>query len=243
MKYGIFGDIHGNLAALDAVLKALGDAGCQKLVCTGDVTGYGPSPHECIQRVRECGAVCVLGNHDEYVTNLLDSHMARLDADTRNVIEWMRATLPLEDVRWLNALPIHTIVDGFTVLHGMLGPQHWGYVTNSATLAAHFVHQTTQIAFNGHTHLPLYGCLLPGKPPTVDFLRSAVIPVQAKVLVNPGGTGQPRDRDPRASCCVYDDKLREVRILRADYDVAATQALMSQQGLPQRFIDRLAVGK
>jgi predicted phosphodiesterase len=243
MKYGIFGDIHGNMAALEAVLKALREAGCQKLICTGDVTGYGPCPHECIARVRESGAVCVLGNHDEYVANLLDSHLAKLDADTRNVIEWMRATLPMEDIRWLASLPVSVESDGFTVLHGMLGPQHWGYVTNVPTLTAHFTHQATPIAFNGHTHLPLYGCQMPGKSPTIDFLRTTIVPPHAKVLINPGGVGQPRDRDPRAACCVYDTETRQVHPVRAEYDIAATQAMMRQSGLPERFAERLALGK
>jgi len=244
MKYGIFGDVHGNLAAFEAVWKALNTAGCEKFICTGDVTGYGPQPHECIQRVRETGAVCVLGNHDEYVANLLDTHLAKLDVDIRQTIEWMRSTLPMEDIRWLGGLPLHVETDGFTVVHGMLGPKHWGYVTNTETLLAHFAYQKTAVCFNGHTHMPIYGCQLPDRPPMIDFLTRAVtVPSTARVLINPGGVGQPRDRDARAACCTYDSVTREVRPIRVEYDVAATQNLMRELKLPVRFIERLAFGK
>ena len=243
MKYGIFGDIHGNLAACDVVLAALKTAGCEKFICTGDVTGYGPQPHECVQRVREIGAACVLGNHDEYVSNLLDTQLARLDVDIRQTVEWMRSTLPMEDVRWLAGLPLFRDVDGLTVVHGMLGPRHWGYVTNIETLTAHLPHQKTAVCFNGHTHMPIYGCQLPGRPATIDFLRTTTVPSTAKVLINPGGVGQPRDRDPRAACCVYDSVTREVRPIRVEYDVEATQRLMRELNLPIRFIERLALGR
>ena len=52
MKIGLFSDVHGNLAALEAVLAALRQAGCQRLLCAGDVVGYGPEPSACIARVR-----------------------------------------------------------------------------------------------------------------------------------------------------------------------------------------------
>jgi predicted phosphodiesterase len=44
MKLGILGDIHANLEAFRAVLGVLRAEKCLKILCTGDVVGYGPYP-------------------------------------------------------------------------------------------------------------------------------------------------------------------------------------------------------
>ncbi len=63
MRIAIISDIHGNLAALEAVLKDIASRNCDKIYCLGDVIGYGPNPNECLEVVRTLDA-CVLGNHD-----------------------------------------------------------------------------------------------------------------------------------------------------------------------------------
>src|SRR5690606_28666092 len=61
----IVSDIHGNLAALDAVFAAAEEDGpVDEVWCLGDIVGYGPYPVECIERLRQAGAICVMGNHD-----------------------------------------------------------------------------------------------------------------------------------------------------------------------------------
>jgi predicted phosphodiesterase len=56
MKYGILGDIHGNLSALETVLECLDETGVDTLISVGDVVGYGGAPRECIAILRERGA-------------------------------------------------------------------------------------------------------------------------------------------------------------------------------------------
>ena len=41
MKYGILGDIHANLEALEAVLDEMDKQGVEKHVSVGDLVGYG----------------------------------------------------------------------------------------------------------------------------------------------------------------------------------------------------------
>ena len=63
MRTAIISDIHGNLEALEAVLRDIADQGCQRIVCLGDIIGYGPNPCECLDVVMGMDG-CVLGNHD-----------------------------------------------------------------------------------------------------------------------------------------------------------------------------------
>lgn len=243
MKIGFFGDVHANLAALEAALDVLDEADCDQLVCTGDVVGYGPSPAECIRLVRTRGIPCVLGNHDKYVTLLMDPSLENLDPTVRHSITWTQGVLSMDDLHWLAELPLQIDRNGFSVIHGSMGPHRWQYIVDERALARHFEHQAVPLVFSGHSHLPILGIERPGHLPHLSFLSSALIPEGVKAIVNPGSVGQPRDRDPRASTGVYDTDTREVRILRAEYDISATQTLMRQFDLPERFIERLAEGR
>jgi diadenosine tetraphosphatase ApaH/serine/threonine PP2A family protein phosphatase len=73
--------------------------------------------------------------------------------------------------------------------------------------------------------------------------QSVPLPDDRKIVLNPGGVGQPRDGDPRAAYAIYDTDACTVTVHRVEYDVGATQALMEAAGLPRRLIDRLAVGR
>jgi putative phosphoesterase len=63
MKILVISDIHGNLAALDAVTATPHDA----VICLGDIVGYGPDPRGCLQWVREHANWVVQGNHDRAI--------------------------------------------------------------------------------------------------------------------------------------------------------------------------------
>ncbi len=65
---------------------------------------------------------------------------------------------------------------------------------------------------------------------------------KSRLIINPGGVGQPRDSDPRASYATYDSKTRLVKLYRIPYDIGATQDKMMQNGLPIRLVSRLNYG-
>jgi predicted phosphodiesterase len=62
---GFFSDVHGNLAALNAVLLDLRSKGARQLYCLGDLVGYGPDPNEVIDVIRAEGIPTIRGNYDE----------------------------------------------------------------------------------------------------------------------------------------------------------------------------------
>lgn len=62
----IVSDIHGNLAALLAVLEDAAQQGATEVLCLGDVVGYGPEPAECLDLAMTF-ATCLLGNFDAAV--------------------------------------------------------------------------------------------------------------------------------------------------------------------------------
>ena len=83
MRYAIISDIHGNLAAFQAVLQDVGERGeVERIWCLGDIVGYGPDPGECIELLRSYDHICVAGNHDWGAIGKIDIDDFKIYNDT-----------------------------------------------------------------------------------------------------------------------------------------------------------------
>lgn len=242
-KIGLFSDIHGNLEALQAVLAKLDEEACDVLIFLGDLVGYGASPAECVACIREREIPCLLGNHDEYVTLLMDPRLERLREDIRISVEWTQSVLPMDDLKWLAQLPRRIDAEDFSLVHGAFGPKPWVYCMNERSLSHNFQHQDVALGFCGHSHMPLMALYREDAPPVLDHIRKGPIPDAPKVMINVGSAGQPRDRDPRGACVIFELETRVVRLLRVPYDIAAAQQKILDADLPERFAKRLEVGR
>ncbi|MFW5803316.1 MAG: metallophosphoesterase family protein [Verrucomicrobiota bacterium] len=245
MRLAVLSDIHGNAQSLRAVLAMLDEQSVDRYVCSGDVVGYGPSPAECIDIIRERQIRCVMGNHDEYVTQQGAQDSWKIRDDAKESILWTQSVLSAESVNWLAALPMMIDAGPFQVVHASpLYWPRWRYITNPDKAAPAFLFQKSRIAFNGHTHLPILAAHRRGHPPVVTRLKSGRLPPSGeKFLIGVGAVGQPRDKDPRASVVLIDSETLDLRHLRVPYDFGETQRRIRQAGLPQTLADRLAEGR
>ena len=240
MKFAIFGDIHANLEALEAVLQDAAEHDCTHYVCIGDIVGYNANPHECLKRVRELECPVVKGNHDEEAS--LDTDLVGLNPLAEQSMRWTREHLTDEDKEYLRDLKMVRQVRDFTIVHATLDtPSGWGYVTNKFDAMASFSYQYTPVCFFGHTHTPV--AYVKGSSVAVD--RSAVLEIEVgkKYFINVGSVGQPRDGDPRPSYCIYDTGGQRVVNRRIEYDRATAQQKILDGGLPPMLAERLDVGK
>ena len=242
MRIAVFGDIHGNVQALDAVFKALEPVRADVYLCTGDVVGYGGNPCECIERLRERQVTVVRGNHDEYATS---PEVARdIQQDALTAIEWTRARLSAEHLAWLRELPMAYSRNGISAVHSSHAPvPRWSYVISERAAAVNFLFQSTRIGFNGHSHLPLYVGHQARQRPYLTMLRNLCIPRKQRLLIAVGSVGQPRDGDPRACCVICDTTEKSLRLLRIAYDVEGAQKSIRKAGLPEDLALRLAAGR
>jgi diadenosine tetraphosphatase ApaH/serine/threonine PP2A family protein phosphatase len=240
MKYAIFGDIHANLEALEAVMLDAAAQDCTDFVCVGDIVGYAANPSECLKLVRDLGCPVVKGNHDEEAA--LNTPLEGLNPLAKHALEWTRKSLSQEERDWLTALKLVRQVRDFTIVHATLDtPGNWGYVTNKFDAMASFSYQFTPVCFYGHTHTPrIYT-----KHLSVEALAGLETQVLLgrKYFVNVGSVGQPRDGDWRSSYAVYDVENQRIEIRRLEYDIATAQQKILDAGLPEMLANRLAVGK
>jgi diadenosine tetraphosphatase ApaH/serine/threonine PP2A family protein phosphatase len=243
MLTAVFGDIHGNYEALTAVLQALGTLKVERLFCTGDVVGYGASPRECIELIRDLGIACVRGNHDDYTTRS-DGREWRIRPEAAEVIYWTRSQLGKDHLEWLRALPYVHREEEFTLVHAShVYTPPWPYILNERTAIQNFLFQPLLLSFCGHSHVPVYVVHRAGHRPELELLRNILLPRRHKAAIGVGAVGQPRDNDPRACVVLYDTVVRSIRILRVAYDVEGAQRRIRRAGLPEDLADRLALGQ
>ncbi len=242
MRYLIIADIHSNLEALEAVLEDVQDhGGFGHVWCLGDIVGYGPDPAACIALLRQLDPLCVCGNHDQAAVGKIDIGEFNSDAAWAN--RWTSEALAEDDRKYLAGLPEIIIEDDFTLVHGSPRLPVWEYILNALTASDNFRYFSTRFCLNGHTHVPFVfeqdGLLV-----NESYMKNGDMLVlgEKRLIINPGGVGQPRDRDPRAAYGVYDSEKQVIYHYRVEYDIKMTQTKMEKAGLPPFLINRLGLG-
>jgi len=242
MRYGILGDIHSNLSALEVALENFERQEVEQVISVGDVVGYGAAPRECIALLREVGALVVKGNHDAACVGELDERM--FNDYAREAIRWTRTILETEDQAWLRALPHSARTDHLEVSHGCLAdPERYPYVQLPGDAEPSLDHMQRPICFIGHTHIPIT-FIRPVHPGRTDHSHDPELQLAGfdRVLVNVGSVGQPRDQDPRSAHAIFDSEECGVRIHRRDYDIEVEAERIRSAGLPGMLAERLHLG-
>jgi diadenosine tetraphosphatase ApaH/serine/threonine PP2A family protein phosphatase len=240
MRIAVVSDIHSNLVALDAVLA---DAGPIDAVWhLGDVVGYGPEPDAVVARLQEIGALGVRGNHD--AAALGGPEIDWFNPDARAAATWTAGRIGALTRAWLEALPEVAEVGEFMLVHASPREPLREYIVSEDEAADNLALLRTPYGLHGHTHVPimfrLAGAHVRSRRPDVD----EVLPLDgARLLLNPGSVGQPRDGDPRASYAIVDTEAAAISWHRVAYDIGAVQSAIRAAGLPGRLADRLAVGR
>lgn len=230
MRIAVLSDIHSNLEALTAALEAIDARGVEQVVCLGDVVGYGADPSSCVELVRERCALTVLGNHDQAVAEG-DGYLPK---EGRPAAKHNREQLSDDQLAWLAGLPLKAADGRATYVHATPEePERWQRIGAFSTTHAQFRHFETDVCFIGHTHVP--GLV-------ADRIGVLAVRKGHRYLINVGSVGQPRDGDPRACFCVFDDDAFTSEIVRVPYDVDRAAGKIRSAGLPEVLAERLALG-
>jgi predicted phosphodiesterase len=247
MRLLVLSDIHANLTALDAVFEAA-QGSWDRVVCLGDVVGYGPDPNEVTSRIRELSAATIRGNHDKAVTDLMGTD--DFNPVARAAVHWSRSQLSNENLDWLAALPQGPLEsDGVILVHGAFQDED-EYVFTPAQALEGLLDSTLPVTFFGHTHhqggfsyLDTQLDVLQLHPREGEERSALRIEPGKRYLLNPGSIGQPRDGDPRAGFAIADLEHEIVEFWRVPYDVEKVQQRMRNARLPEPLALRLTVGR
>ncbi len=242
MRVALISDIHANLEALTAVIESIADQNIDRILCLGDVIGYGSDPSPCLELVNRTCDVKLMGNHEYAALGMLSSEYYHNDA--RKSAEWTHQRLTDYDLSIISTFEMdHTFEDIYLVHASPHEPQRWHYILQPEMAHLAFQHMNTNLCFFGHSHLPMIFVESPGQLPRVKAGHDFVPDRDNRYLVNVGSVGQPRDSDPRACYAIFDSKEYDVTFARVPYDVEVTQRKMKKARLPEMLIERLSVGR
>jgi len=225
--YGVLGDVHGNLEALDAALGALHARGAREILCVGDVVGYNADPDACVSRLRAEGALVIAGNHDLIGTRRLG--FERCSNKARYSLERTRRRLSASSIEWLRSLPDRRLIEeSIALVHGgvrdvqlyMRTPAHIRW--NAELLREDF--PAARVCFFGHSHeQKLYRVergLAHDQP-----LSGGILEKDGLYFINAGSVDAQRKRGERfAECAIFDSDAWRIRFLKLPYDASRTEA-------------------
>jgi predicted phosphodiesterase len=206
-------DVHGNLAALEAVLADPHDV----LICLGDTVGYGPEPGACVRRIMARAQLILRGDHD---------HALATDTIPRCApsVQWLaEATAQLGEAQLsaceraaLAELPLRAsrTIDGvrYHMVHATPSDPLYRYLEPLSDAWEDEVQELDAgLVLVGHTHL--------------QFRRE----VAGRTILSPGSVGQPKDGDPRAAYIIIEDGA--VSFCHVAYPVERTVGALARSGV------------
>jgi diadenosine tetraphosphatase ApaH/serine/threonine PP2A family protein phosphatase len=241
MTIALISDIHANLEALEAVLEELDSLKPKRILCLGDVVGYGASPNECLAKVRQRCDITLLGNHDAAASG--GPEAARFNIYARVAAEWTAKTLTRENREFLQRLPLTSSQGSFYLVHASPAcPRDWEYLLDRFDAEPQFHYFTEAVCFIGHTHQPAAYLADPGGTKALP-LSSVTLDPERRYIINVGSVGQPRDHDPRACFVLFHESSGVIEFVRVEYDIEAAQAKIRAAQLPEVLAARLATGE
>ena len=259
MKIAVLSCIHGNLEALETVLNDVEAQGCDRIICLGDLVGYGPYPNEVVDRIRSLDIPTVQGCWDEDIVeglNACECSYPSLLAEKRGLRahEWTNQVVR-DDVRdYLAQLPLSLRDGNLCFVHGSPNSQHEYLMPELDSFIAleRVLSTEADVLFCGHTHVPYVRSLddanisisvkqiNPKSSQSTPVKQSLSTPI--KRLVNAGSVGEPRHGRPNATYVIYDSQSEAVGLREVPYDYKKTCAAIIEQGLPKIFAWRLCQG-
>ena len=239
MTLAVISDIHANLEAFEAVLAHIDRRGITRIVCLGDLVGYGPDPEEVVRLFRKRSIPSVVGNHEMGV--LHDKSLSWFNPKTRTNVLRMREMLSRESKNFLATLPRNLIVDDALFVHGFppKSPFVYLYQIYGKTLARRLAGLTHSPAFVGHTHELVLQGLNNGEVESFTLDQGTVSLDFEQCIVNVGSVGQPRDRDRSAKYVIWDKPKNTIEVCFVSYDAKKTAAKIRELGFPEYYGERL----
>lgn len=222
MKVAFISDIHGNPFALEAVLDHIKTQEVDQIICLGDLVGYHTFPNEVIQRLRDEGITCLLGNHDlKYLTSEEPGDL---------VGKFMAATISLENRRFLESLPreIQFRSQGSRVLcvHGSPKDISEYLYENEENTLETMASLEADVLLAGHTHLPL------------------VVERNNKWYINPGSVGKPKIGQIKSTYALVTFTIEGIdpQIIEVTYDNTELLEGLYHHGFPEAIIASAKTG-
>ncbi|WP_160724117.1 metallophosphoesterase family protein [Bacillus sp. USDA818B3_A] len=225
-RIAVISDIHGNIPALQAVLKDIQSRKIERIFCLGDLVGKGPDSSEAIDMIRTTCEVTVKGNWDDFITKPTEFE----------ALKWHQNQLTPPHTHFLEQLPfsVEFMMSGKLIRLFHASPrslydriQPWDPIDRRLSM------------FENTTYTEN---ILGGKEPDVvcygDIHNAYVEVIKGKTLCNVGSVGNPLDL-PQASYAILEGEYGSkeagtfsIQLIRVPYDIELAVQLAKEKGMP-----------
>ena len=240
MKFAVLSDIHSNFEALCRVREDIEERSVDRVVCLGDLVGYGADPVACIDMIREMTLHIIMGNHDLASTGEMD--ISFFNPVAKAAVHWTNRQIKPKHIRFLGALRYTATMENMLFVHATpTTPRNWDYLFTLYQAQREFKFLQERICFIGHSHQPI---IFQQNETGIDALTEDIVELvpDKRFIINVGSVGQPRDGDNRACYCILDTETNMMEMIRVAYDIEAAQAKILAASLPEILAERLTHG-
>ena len=223
MRIAILSDIHANLPALERVLEDIDQRDVDKILCNGDMIGYGPYPQSVMDLLHARGAQMLLGNHEAACVDLMDVTLFRHAAAW--LINWTQEHVSPDDLEEIRNMPYIIEGNDMVCVHcDMVAPEEFHYLEDEENARETWDHCKVPVVFVGHTHVPRVHELRPDGQYQIHLPHPMRLQAGSRYIINTGSVGLSRDGDYRACYVIFDDEKRTVQWYRVPYDLLLVEA-------------------
>lgn len=242
-RIAIFSDVHGNLPALQTVLKDIENRNTDQIYCLGDLVDFAPWPNEVIELIRNLNIPCLMGNHDERIAFNYDiiplkKHTADETAARITAINYTKKTITQANRNYLTNLPAQLTLTyhikgkpfTITLVHASTrSNDEYIYEDHDQNdIQEMLSQQNADVLIMGHTHESYIKKIL-----TKDE--------QEKMIINCGSVGRSKEGAPLATYLLLDVEAGHIKanIIRLAYPVQETIAGIRHSGIPDFYANFL----
>ncbi len=230
MKIAVISDIHGNIFALDEVLKNIEKQNVNYTICLGDLVGYGCNPNEVIERIKSEKIPCIKGNYDASVVDK-DYTFIRENEVNSFSLPWAVKTVTDENIKFLKELPNSITLEfnnkKIQFVHG--SPRRINeYLTEDYEKFNEVIDEFNHdVLVCAHTHIP--------------YIKE----INSKIIINDGSVGKPKNGTPKATYLIInitkDNFSPEINSVSYDYKKIMDK--MKNLDFPEKLIKSYELGR
>ncbi len=216
--WAIISDIHSNYRALETVLAAVEKEKPVKIICLGDIVGYGAEPVKTLELLKKRSISSLQGNHEAVVVGKLSA--AGFNFTAQKTLSWTRERLSQENIAYLSELPEKIVTDGCYFVHGAPQEPLRRYLLTEKKVMKSMQKLRSRFLITGHTHEVKAVEIVGNESREISVVpgRAYRLKENHRYYFNPGSVGQPRDGDPRPSFMLLDfqtDRVKWIRVRRS----------------------------
>lgn len=219
MVYALISDIHSDIHSLNSVLNRINTMKFDKIVCLGDIVGYGENAEEVVQEILKQNITCVCGNHEKALFN--EEAFEFMNEKAKKAININHDQLTDASLDYLSFLPDYWVENNIRFVHGVPPDSVFDYLshTEKEEIVKLSKKYSETIAFCGHTHLNEIVEIDEKKVnrnKNIQFDQNYNLNKSNRYIINVGSISQPRQSDDSEKVFVlYDSVSSQLRFIKS----------------------------